>query len=421
MSNLWEKAQQYIPGGVNSPVRAFKSVGCDPVFIQEAKGAYVTDNKGKQYIDYVGSWGPMILGHSHPDVVDAVKSAAELGMSFGACCEKEVEFAELLCNLIPGLEQIRMVSSGTEATMSVIRLARGFTGREKFLKFKGCYHGHGDSFLIAAGSGALTHGTPNSKGVTTGAAKDTLLADYNNIESVRSVFESNPKEIAAVILEPIAGNMGTIVPAKEFILELQKLCSANGTLLIFDEVMTGFRVTKTGAQGYFDVIPDLYTFGKIIGAGLPVGAFGGRKEIMSCISPLGGVYQAGTLSGNPLAMAAGLAAFKLLGENSFYETLNAKANRFNDAVADMLSEFPMTSNGVNSMSTVFFTETQVKNFDDALTCDTEKFGRFFRGLLEKGVYIAPSQFEAGFISAAHSDSDLDQTVEAMKAVLKTLF
>ncbi|MGL1936485.1 MAG: glutamate-1-semialdehyde 2,1-aminomutase [Fibrobacterales bacterium] len=420
MSDLWSRANSCIPGGVNSPVRAFSSVGRDPVFIERASGAYVYDTDGKEYIDFVGSWGPMILGHSHPAIVEAVQKAAAYGVSFGACCEAEVEFAELLVSLLPSVDMIRMVNSGTEATMSAVRLARGYTGREKIVKFRGCYHGHADFFLIEAGSGALTYGTPNSAGVTKGAAQDTLLADYNNLESVAALFEANENDIAAIILEPVAGNMGVVVPDKSFILGLQELCQKSGTVLIFDEVMTGFRVTETGAQGYFGVEPDLSTFGKIIGGGLPVGAYGGKKEIMERVSPLGDVYQAGTLSGNPLAMHAGLAAFKELAKPGFYADLNAKSDHYIAALRKVIEPYDMQINAIASMATLFFTGTPVVSYAEAAACDTEKYGAFFRGMLDEGVYLAPSQFEAGFVSAAHTADDLDAVVQKVAKVLATL-
>ncbi len=422
MSNtMWERANNCLPGGVNSPVRAFKSVGRDPVFIDRAHGAYVYDTDGKEYVDFVGSWGPMILGHSHPAVLSAIQAAAEKGVSFGACCEAEVEFAEQLVDLVPSLDMIRMVNSGTEATMSAVRVARGYTNREKIIKFRGCYHGHADFFLIEAGSGALTYGTPSSAGVTEGTAKDTLLADYNDLESVASLFVANENEIACLILEPVAGNMGVVVPDASFIEGIQKLCQKNGALLIFDEVMTGFRVTETGAQGHFNIQPDLSTFGKVIGGGLPVGAYGGRKEIMECVSPLGAVYQAGTLSGNPLAMAAGLATFNVLGQKDFYKNLNEKATRYTDALKDIIKEYPMQCNSIGSMGTLFFTENPVDSYAQATSCNTEAYGTFFRGLLEEGIYIAPSQFEAGFVSNAHSESDLEKTLGVIKKVLKTIY
>ncbi len=418
------EAKKYIPGGVNSPVRAFSSVGGDPLFIQKASGSKVTDIDDKEYIDYVGSWGPMILGHSHPEVTKALQETLQNGTSFGAPTLLETEMARLICQMIPSMESVRMVNSGTEATMSALRLARGYTQRDLVIKFEGCYHGHGDSFLIKAGSGALTLGTPNSPGVTKGTASDTLMATYNDLESVEKLFQQYPEQIAALILEPVTGNMGVIRPTDEFIQGVRNLCSAHGTLLIFDEVMTGFRVAKGGAQELLNIQPDLTTLGKIIGGGLPVGAYGGRKEIMEHLAPQGPVYQAGTLSGNPMAMAAGYSTLKIL-ENTpdFYEKLQQKADFLVKGLQNNLNDlgFPGVINQVGSMFTLFFTEQDsVQNFSDVMTCNTELFAKYFRLGLDAGIYTAPSQFEAGFVSAAHSEEDLQKTIAASYAALKQL-
>ena len=419
----FKKAQQYIPGGVNSPVRAFKSVGGDPVFINKASGAYMVDMDGKQYIDYVGSWGPMILGHAHPQVVKAVQEAAESGLSFGAPTEAETTLAQKICELIPSIDQVRMVSSGTEATMSALRLARGFTKRDKVLKFEGCYHGHADSFLVKAGSGALTLGEPNSAGITQGVAKDTLTLPFNDIDAVKVLFKEVGEEIAAVIVEPIAGNMNFIVPQDEFLATLRQCCDTHGSILIFDEVMTGFRVGLKGAQGLFGVTPDLTTFGKVIGGGMPVGAFGGRADIMGSIAPLGPVYQAGTLSGNPIAMAAGLKTLELISVDGFYESLDKKLTQLLMSLAEAAEKanVPFYADSRGGMFGLFFTESDnVSSFDEVMNCDQERFKQFFHGMLEKGIYMAPSAFEAGFISAAHTQEDIDKTVQAAKHVFASL-
>ncbi|MBF0430302.1 MAG: glutamate-1-semialdehyde 2,1-aminomutase [Fibrobacteria bacterium] len=420
--SLFDKSRQYIPGGVNSPVRAFKSVGMDPIFISAAKGPYIYDTEEKAYIDYVGSWGPMILGHSFPEVTDSIIEAAKKGVSFGACTKAELEMAELICSIMPSIEMVRLVNSGTEATMSALRLARGFTGRDLLIKFRGCYHGHGDSFLIEAGSGALTFGRPSSPGVTKGASADTLLADFNSLDSVSALFEKHGKNIACLIVEPIAGNMGTIPPAPGFLEGLRELCDKNGSLLIFDEVMTGFRVSLTGAQGRYQVTPDLTTMGKIIGGGLPVGAYGGKREIMEQLSPSGPVYQAGTLSGNPLATAAGIATLKALQKPGFYEKLETQAKRWEDDLRSAFeaSGLPFWINRVGSMMTVFFTPGPVSSYEDACKSDTEKFAAWFRAMLANGIYLAPSQFEAGFLSSAHTDDILDKTAEAAKKALSQI-
>ncbi len=420
----FQLAKQSIPGGVNSPVRAYSSVGGDPVFIREATGAYITDIDNNTYIDYVGSWGPMILGHRHPEVIEALKTTLETGTSFGAPTLLETEIAELIKSMVPSIDLIRMVNSGTEATMSALRLARGYTGRNLILKFEGCYHGHGDSFLIKAGSGALTLGTPNSPGVTSGTAQDTLLAAYNNLEEVTNLFKSYGNEIAAVILEPITGNMGVIKPTEEFIKGVRELCTKNGALLIFDEVMTGFRVSKGGAQELLGITPDLTTFGKIIGGGLPVGAYGGKKEIMEKLAPIGPVYQAGTLSGNPMAMAAGLTTLKRLNDDEdFYKKLENLGNQLEVGLRKNLEKlsFPGVINRVGSMFTLFFSEKdEIRSFSDVMTCNTEIFAKYFNLSLESGIYLAPSQYEAGFVSAAHTEDDINKTLEASYNALKTI-
>lgn len=422
MNELWNRAQKVLPGGVNSPVRAFRSVGGDPIFIDKAKGSKIFDKSGKSYIDFVGSWGPMILGHSHPQVVEATKKALEKGASFGACCELEVEFAEMVCERVPSLEMVRMVNSGTEATMSVVRVARGVTGKEKLIKFRGCYHGHADAFLIEAGSGMITHGEPNSKGVTQGAAKDTLLAEYNSLESVEDVFNANPNEIACIILEPVAGNMGLVPPVDGFLQGLRDLCDKYNALLIFDEVMTGFRLSSAGAEGLYGITPDLAAFGKVIGGGLPVGGYGGKREFMEQISPLGPIYQAGTLSGNPMAMAAGIATLTELGRPGFYQELNNKSLAFTQRVLDGVKDLqiPIHLQQVGSMFTFFFQNGPVQNFHDACQGNDEFFAKFFQGLLARGVYVAPSSYEAFFMSAAHSQEDLVFAGDAMIEVLTEL-
>ncbi len=422
-SELFRKAQKYLPGGVNSPVRAFKSVNRDPLFIASGAGSKIRDVDGNEYIDYVGSWGPLILGHAHPEVVEYLQSVTESGTSFGAPTELEVLIAEKIVQMVPSVEMVRMVNSGTEATMSAIRLARGFTGRDKIIKFEGCYHGHGDSFLIKAGSGALTFGEPNSPGVPAALAKETLTAGFNDLDSVERLFESFKNQIAAVIVEPIAGNMGVIPPADGFLQGLRDLCTQNGALLIFDEVMTGFRVHSGGAQSLYNVRPDLTTMGKVIGGGLPAAAYGGKREIMEMVSPAGAVYQAGTLSGNPLAMAAGLKTLEIISRPGFFEKLNKKANWFFSELAHYVENqnFPLSLNYVNSMGCLFFKPGEVRNFNEATQSDTELFARYFGGMLDKGIYLAPSQFEAMFISAAHSEEDLQNTLHAGREVLEKLF
>ncbi|AHG78456.1 glutamate-1-semialdehyde 2,1-aminomutase [Mannheimia varigena] len=412
---LFEQAQKVIPGGVNSPVRAFKGVGGTPVFIEKALGAYITDSDGKQYIDYVGSWGPMVLGHNHPAIIDAVLKAVPNGLSFGAPTAAEITLAELVCKLVPSIEMVRMVSSGTEATMSAIRLARGYTGRDKIIKFEGCYHGHSDSLLVKAGSGALTLGQPSGPGVPADFAKHTLTCTYNDLDSVKAAFEQYPNEIACLIVEPVAGNMNCIPPQEVFLQGLRELCTQYGTVFIIDEVMTGFRVALGGAQSYYGVTPDLTTLGKIIGGGMPVGAFGGKKEIMEHIAPTGPVYQAGTLSGNPIAMAAGLACLTELSKAGNEELLAAKTKTLAEgfkALADK-HNVPLTVQYVGGMFGLFFTEQQaINNFQEVMKCDAAKFNRFFHLMLEQGVYLAPSAFEAGFMSLAHTDEDIARTLEA---------
>ncbi len=412
---LFEEAKKHIPGGVNSPVRAFKSVGGDPLFIKRGDGSRFWDVDGNEYIDYIGSWGPHLFGHNPSFIKDALLNALENGTSFGAPTAMEIEMARIITELVPSVELVRMVNSGTEATMSAIRAARGYTGREKFIKFEGCYHGHADYFLIKAGSGALTLGVPTSPGVTKGNAADTLLADYNDIESVKKLVALNKNEIAAIIIEPIAGNMGVVKVKDEFIKELRAICNEEKIVLIFDEVMTGFRVAAGGAQEVLGIKPDISTFGKIIGGGLPVGAFGGKGEIMEKIAPSGPVYQAGTLSGNPLAMAAGFAALKHIKDNpDIYESLEEKSsyleNGFKENLISIGKNYAM--NRVGSMMCMFFTEETVNDFNAAVKSDTKTYGKYFHEMLKRGVYLAPAQFEAMFVSTAHSKEDLDKTISA---------
>lgn len=422
-SALFAAAQQVIPGGVNSPVRAFKAVGGDPVFIEKAAGAYLYDADGNTLIDYVNSWGPMILGHAYPPVIDAVIAMAKKGTSFGMPTEIETKIAELVVEMVPNIDKVRFVNSGTEACMSAIRLARGFTGKEKIIKFAGCYHGHSDSFLIQAGSGAVTFGTPNSPGVTQGTAKDTLLATYNDLESVQKIIDQNKEEIACIIVEPVAGNMGCIVPKEGFLQGLRKLCTENNILLIFDEVMTGFRQAKGGAQERFGIDADVVTFGKIIGGGLPVGAFAARNEIMNYLAPLGPVYQAGTLSGNPLAMVAGYTLLKELNDRSeIFESVDKKTEYLDKGMAEIFSkhQIPHHINRVGSMISIHFTEEPVVDFASAAKGDNENFKKFFHGLLNEGIHIAPSAFESWFISDALSYEDLDATLKACDKVASQL-
>ena len=420
---LFEKAQKVIPGGVNSPVRAFKGVGGTPVFIEKAEGAYITDSDGKRYIDYVGSWGPMVLGHNHPAIIDAVLKAVPNGLSFGAPTESEITLAELVCKLVPSIELVRMVSSGTEATMSAIRLARGYTGRDKIIKFEGCYHGHSDSLLVKAGSGVLTLGQPSGPGVPADFAKHTITCTYNDLDSVKQAFEQYPTEIACLIVEPVAGNMNCVPPKESFLQGLRELCDQYGTVFIIDEVMTGFRVSLGGAQAYYNVKPDLTTLGKIIGGGMPVGAFGGKREIMEAIAPTGPVYQAGTLSGNPIAMAAGLACLTELSKAGNEAKLAEKTKMLAEGFKALAAKHnvPFVVQYVGGMFGLFFTEqTEVTSFQEVMKCDAEKFNRFFHLMLEQGIYLAPSAFEAGFMSLAHSDADIEATLQAADKAFSVL-
>lgn len=421
---LFLKAQNLLPGGVNSPVRAFRSVGRFPLFIKKAKGAYVWDEDGNKYIDYVGSWGPMILGHAQPQIVNSIRRAAKSGTSFGAPTELEVRMAELITSIMPSIEMVRMVNSGTEATMSAIRLARAYTGKEKIIKFEGCYHGHGDSFLIKAGSGALTLGVPDSPGVPVGIARGTLTARYNDLTSVAKLINENRDEIAAVIVEPVVGNMGCVPPAKGFLEGLRSLTSTHSVLLIFDEVMTGFRVALGGAQELYGIRPDLTTLGKIIGGGLPVGAYGGRREIMQMVAPSGPMYQAGTLSGNPLAMSAGYEMLKKLSRSeSVYKQLEKRSAALEDGFRNNLKKtrLNLTLNRIGSMFTLFFTDKPVHDYDSAKTADTDRFARYFNAMLNLGMYLPPSQFEAAFLSASHSTVDIKKTVAANLIALQAAY
>ena len=420
---LFEKAQQYIPGGVNSPVRAFKAVGGDPLFIQSARGAYMTDVDGNSYIELINSWGPMILGHAHEDIEQAVRAELSSSFSFGAPSAREVDIAELIVSMVPSVEKVRMVNSGTEATMSAIRLARGFTGRNKIIKFEGCYHGHGDSFLIAAGSGVATMGAPDSPGVTQGTANDTLTAPFNDLDAVKELIEANKNEVAAIIIEPVAGNMGCVLPNEGYLQGLRRLCDQHGIVYIFDEVMTGFRLARGGAQELYNVMPDITTMGKIIGGGMPVGAYGGKKEIMDFVSPSGPVYQAGTLSGNPIAMAAGYAMLSHLNDHpEVYSRLTEATRKLGAGIQDNLDRLslPYTMNQVGSMISLFFTDQTVTNFEEAKTSNTSLFGQYFKGMLENGVYLAPSQYETLFISTAITEELVDEIVSANYKVLKAI-
>lgn len=422
-SQLFVEAEKVIPGGVNSPVRAFKSVGGTPIFVKSAKGAYLYDEDGNTLIDYINSWGPMILGHAHQAVIEAITERAKLGTSFGMPTQLETEIANLAVSMVPNIDKIRFVNSGTEACMSAIRLARGYTKREKIIKFAGCYHGHSDSFLIQAGSGASTFGTPNSPGVTEGTAKDTLLANYNDLENVMQLFEANPNQIAAIIVEPVAGNMGCVPPLKGFLEGLRDICTANGALLIFDEVMTGFRLAKGGVQELYNITADIVCFGKVIGGGLPVGAFAARNKIMNYLAPLGPVYQAGTLSGNPLAMAAGLAMLQEIDSDSnLFQRLEEKTSYLENGIRKVLNEnnLDFTINRVGSMISVHFDKQPVIDFVSAKNGDNETFKKFFHGLLQEGIYIAPSAYETWFITDALTYKDLDFTIEAVKKVAKEL-
>ncbi len=422
---LFRQAKQYIPGGVNSPVRAFGSVGGDPLFVKSAKGPYIYDEDGNEFIDYVGSWGPHLFGNNPGFIREALSEAMKDGTSFGAPTAKEVKMAELICSLVPSIEMVRMVNSGTEATMSAVRLARGYTGRDKFIKFEGCYHGHGDSFLIKAGSGALTFGVPTSPGVTKATAADTLLAEYNNINSVKDIIRENKGEIAALIIEPIAGNMGVVPADREFLLQLKEVCANEGIVLIFDEVMSGFRVAAGGAQEIYGIDADLVTFGKVIGGGMPVGAFGGKKEIMEKISPLGSIYQAGTLSGNPLAMSAGIAMLEYIKDHpDIYSFIEEKAAYLESGMKDAVRSKAgknFTMNRVGSMSCMFFTEGEVIDFRGAVSSDTKMYAKYFHAMLDRGIWLAPSQFEAMFVSTEHHLTDLDRTLEAFEQAISSIF
>jgi glutamate-1-semialdehyde 2,1-aminomutase len=416
---LFLRAQRSIPGGVNSPVRAFRSVGGTPRFFTRGEGAYLWDADDKRYIDYVGSWGPAILGHAHPDTVRAVQERARHGLSFGAPTEIEIEMAETLKSLLPSLELVRLVSSGTEATMTALRLARGYTGRPKIVKFEGCYHGHGDSLLVKAGSGALTLGQPSSAGVPPGIAGETLVLSYNDLDQVAAAFAAHPGEIAGIIVEPVAGNMNLVLPTAEFLPGLRELCDRHGAVLIFDEVMTGFRLHLRGAQGLYAVAPDLTTLGKVIGGGMPVGAFGGKRAIMEKIAPLGPVYQAGTLSGNPVAVAAGLATLKAIQAPGFYERLAARTAALTDGLAAVAAKagVPLAAQSIGGMFGIYFAAQAPRSYAEVMACDKEAFNRFFHRMLDAGVYFAPSAFEAGFVSAAHTSADIEETLSRAAASL----
>lgn len=412
--DLFSKAKNIIPGGVNSPVRAFRAVGGNPIFMKSAKGAYLFDEDGNKYIDLIGSWGPMILGHAFPEIEEAILNAVKSSTSFGTPSKREVEMAELIVSMVPSVEKVRMVNSGTEACMAAVRVARGYTGKNKIIKFEGCYHGHGDSFLIAAGSGAITNGEPDSLGVTKGVANDTLTAPFNDLAFVHKLIDANPNQVACIIVEPVVGNMGCVPPNEGFLQGLRDICTKHGIVLIFDEVMTGFRLAKGGAQDLFNIIPDLCTMGKIIGGGLPVGAYGGKKEIMDCVSPAGKVYQAGTLSGNPVAMAAGLAMLNHLNTHpEIYTQLNKNTQKLAKGIEEGAKKAgkSYTVNQIGSMYSLFFTDKTVTDFESAKTSDTELFGKYFNAMLEKGVYLAPSQYESLFVSAAITDALVDEIVE----------
>jgi glutamate-1-semialdehyde 2,1-aminomutase len=419
---LFARAQAVIPGGVDSPVRAFGAVGGTPPFIDRGEGPYLWDADGRRYIDYVGSWGPLIVGHAHPEVLAAVQRAAARGLSFGAPTAAEVELAEQVCRLMPAIEQLRFVNSGTEATMSAIRLARGFTGRSKIVKFEGCYHGHADALLVKAGSGALTFGQPSSAGVPPETAADTMVLPYNGSSAAEQTFAREGSKIAAVIVEPVAGNMNLVAPDPAFLNTLRVLCTRHGALLIFDEVMTGFRVARGGAQALYHITPDLVTLGKVIGGGMPVGAFGGRRDVMAQIAPLGPVYQAGTLSGNPIAMAAGLATLKLIQADGFYDHLAYIAKRLTDGLAEAARQagVPFSAQAVGGMFGLYFRDTPPRSYAEVMECDTTAFGRFFHAMLDEGIYLAPSAYEAGFVSAAHREADIDATVEAAQRAFEKL-
>jgi glutamate-1-semialdehyde 2,1-aminomutase len=422
-TELFARAEKHIPGGVNSPVRSFNGVGGKPLFIQSARGAYVIDADNNEYIDYVGSWGPMIAGHAHPRIITAVIECAKNGLSFGAPTELEIQLAEKVCQLIPSIEKVRMVNSGTEATMSAIRLARGFTKRNKIIKFAGCYHGHADSLLVQAGSGALTLGVPSSAGVPESIAEHTLIAEFNRLDTVQNVFDQWGDDIAAIIVEPVPGNMNCVPPLKEFLPGLRALCDNYHSVLIFDEVMTGFRVALGGAQAHYAVKPDLTTLGKVIGGGMPVGAFGGRAEIMDCIAPLGPVYQAGTLSGNPIAMAAGLASLELVSEPDFFLKITQTTEQLLQGLRERAraAGIPLCTTSVGGMFGLFFTEAnEIKTFDDVKKCDIARFKQFFHAMLEEGIYLAPSAYEAGFVSSMHGEKEISKTLQASEKVFGKL-
>ena len=419
---LFEKSENFIPGGVNSPVRAFGSVGGTPIFFKRGKGSRLIDENDKEYIDYINSWGPMILGHAHPEIIQSVKSTADYSLSFGAPTSRELSMAELIVKLVPSIEQVRLVSSGTEATMSAIRVARGFTKRDEILKFEGCYHGHADSLLVKAGSGALTFGQPSSAGVPADTAKHTHTLEYNNVQALEECFENMGQALACVIIEPVVGNMNLIVPKKEFLKRLRELCTEYDVVLIFDEVMTGFRVALGGAQSLYDVIPDMTTLGKVIGGGLPVGAFGGRKEIMQQLAPLGPVYQAGTLSGNPVAVSAGMKTLELIQQPNFFENLSKTTKSLVDGLIDAAkaSNIEFSAQSVGGMFGFYFSSQPPESFDDVMLSDREKFNKFFHLMLEQGIYFGPSAFEAGFVSSAHTDDDINQTIQAAMTSFKKL-
>jgi len=418
---LFQRSQEFIPGGVNSPVRAFKSVGGTPVFFKQGKGAYVWDADNKSYIDYVGSWGPLILGHAHPEVIKAVQNKIKDGLTFGAPTEAELEIAELLCKLVPSIEQVRLVSSGTEATMTAIRLARGYTGRNRIIKFEGCYHGHDDALLVKAGSGALTLGCPSSAGVPAEVTNSTTVLNYNDLEELEQIFSKAGKEVAAVIVEPVAGNMNFVTPNPKFLPALRELCTKHGSVLIFDEVMTGFRVGLGCAQGVYNIKPDLTTLGKVIGGGMPMAAFGGKREIMQCLAPVGSVYQAGTLSGNPIAVSAGLATLQMVQTPGFYEKLASSTQQLINGLTDIAkrNEVPFCAQSLGGMFGLYFRGDIPSSYAEVMECDVEAFNRFFHAMLGEGIYFAPSSFEAGFVSSAHSDMVIRKTLQAAERIFST--
>ena len=418
---LFQRSQEFIPGGVNSPVRAFKSVGGTPVFFKQGKGAYVWDEDNKSYIDYVGSWGPLILGHAHPEVIKAVQNKIKDGLTFGAPTEAELEIAELLCKLVPSIEQVRLVSSGTEATMTAIRLARGYTGRNRIIKFEGCYHGHDDALLVKAGSGALTLGCPSSAGVPAEVTNSTTVLNYNDLEELEQIFSKAGREVAAVIVEPVAGNMNFVTPNPKFLPALRELCTKYGSVLIFDEVMTGFRVGLGCAQGVYNIKPDLTTLGKVIGGGMPMAAFGGKREIMQCLAPVGSVYQAGTLSGNPIAVSAGLATLQMVQTPGFYEKLTSSTQQLINGLTDIAKKngVPFCAQSLGGMFGLYFRGDIPSSYAEVMECDVESFNRFFHAMLEEGIYFAPSSFEAGFVSSAHSDMVIRKTLQAAERIFST--